>query len=45
VILHLLEIPQAVEALQGVCMELDDCAFPLLAGMVPTDDADRPSRA
>jgi malate dehydrogenase len=41
VILHLLEIPQAVEALQGVCMELDDCAFPLLAGMVPTDDADR----
>ena len=41
VILQLLEIPQAVEALQGVCMELDDCAFPLLAGMVPTDDADR----
>ncbi|HEY7070414.1 MAG TPA: malate dehydrogenase [Acidimicrobiales bacterium] len=41
VILHLLEIPQAVEALQGVCMELDDCAFPLLAGMVPTDDANR----
>src|SRR4029434_5987785 len=40
-ILHLLEIPQAVEALQGVCMELEDCAFPLLAGMVPTDDADR----
>ncbi|HZM41671.1 MAG TPA: malate dehydrogenase [Acidimicrobiales bacterium] len=41
VILHLLEIPQAVEALQGVCMELEDCAFPWLAGMVPTDDADR----
>jgi malate dehydrogenase len=41
VILHLLEIPQAVEALQGVCMELEDCAFPLLAGMVPTDAADR----
>jgi malate dehydrogenase len=41
VILHLLEIPEAVEALQGVCMELEDCAFPLLAGMVPTDDADR----
>ena len=39
VILHLLEIPQAVGALDGVKMELDDCAFPLLAGVVPTDDA------
>jgi malate dehydrogenase len=38
VILQLLEIPQAVDALRGVCMELDDCAFPLLTGMVPTDD-------
>jgi malate dehydrogenase len=38
VILHLLEIPQAVGALEGVKMELDDCAFPLLAGVVPTDD-------
>ena len=41
VILHLLEIPQAVEALEGVCMELEDCAFPLLSGTVPTADADR----
>jgi malate dehydrogenase len=39
VVLHLLEIPQAVGALDGVKMELDDCAFPLLAGVVPTDDA------
>jgi malate dehydrogenase len=38
VILQLLEIPQAVDALRGVCMELDDCAFPLLVGTVPTDD-------
>jgi malate dehydrogenase len=38
VILHLLEIPQAIGALGGVAMELDDCAFPLLAGIVPTDD-------
>jgi malate dehydrogenase len=38
VILQLLEIPQAVDALRGVCMELDDCAFPLVAGMIPTDD-------
>jgi malate dehydrogenase len=41
VILHLLEIPQAVGALEGVRMELDDCAFPLLAGVVCTDDANR----
>ena len=40
VILQLLEIPQAVGALEGVRMELDDCAFPLLAGVVCTDDAD-----
>jgi malate dehydrogenase len=39
VILHMLEITPALGALNGVCMELDDCAFPLLAGMVPTDDA------
>lgn len=38
VILHLLEIPQAIDALGGVVMELDDCAFPLLAGTVATDD-------
>lgn len=39
VILHLLEITPALPALQGVVMELDDCAFPLLAGVVATDDA------
>jgi malate dehydrogenase len=38
VILHLIEIPdeKALAALGGVCMELDDCAFPLLKGIVPT---------
>jgi malate dehydrogenase len=41
VVLQLLEIPQAVGALEGVRMELDDCAFPLLAGVVGTDDAAR----
>ena len=39
VILQLLEITPALKALQGVAMELDDCAFPLLAGIVTTDDA------
>ena len=39
VILQMLEITPALEALNGVAMELDDCAFPLLAGMVCTDDA------
>jgi len=39
VVLHLLEIPQALAALDGVRMELDDCAFPLLSGVVCTDDA------
>ncbi len=38
VILQLLDLPQAQKAVQGVMMELDDCAFPLLAGMVATDD-------
>ncbi|MBU2678483.1 MAG: malate dehydrogenase [Gammaproteobacteria bacterium] len=38
VILQLLEIPPALAALQGVVMELDDCAFPTLAGVVATDD-------
>jgi malate dehydrogenase len=41
VILHLLEITPALGALRGVVMELDDCAFPLLAGVVETDDAHR----
>jgi malate dehydrogenase len=40
VILHLLEITPALGALQGVVMELNDCAFPLLAGIVATDDLD-----
>ncbi len=39
VILQMLEITPALEALNGVAMELDDCAFPLLAGTVQTDDA------
>jgi len=41
VILQLLEIPdeKAQAALKGVIMELEDCAFPLLAGVVPTADA------
>ena len=39
VILKLLEIPPALEALNGVVMELRDCAFPLLDGVVATDDA------
>jgi len=38
VILHLIEIEPALKALQGVVMELDDCAFPLLKGIVPTAD-------
>jgi malate dehydrogenase len=40
--LSLLEIPQAVRAAEGTAMELDDCAFPLLAGMDIFDD---PSKA
>jgi malate dehydrogenase len=36
VVLRLLEIEPALGALEGVAMELDDCAFPLLAGIVPT---------
>ncbi len=39
VILQMLEITPALKALNGVAMELDDCAFPLLHGMVQTDDA------
>ncbi|MBT8149128.1 MAG: malate dehydrogenase [Gammaproteobacteria bacterium] len=39
VILQLLEITPALEALKGVAMELDDCAFPLLQGIVCSDDA------
>jgi malate dehydrogenase len=38
VILQLLDLPQAQKALAGVMMELEDCAFPLLAGMSASDD-------
>ncbi|HTH95842.1 MAG TPA: malate dehydrogenase [Stellaceae bacterium] len=38
VILQLLDLPVAQNAVKGVVMELDDCAFPLLAGVVITDD-------
>jgi malate dehydrogenase len=38
VILHLLDIPQSLPALKGVIMELEDCAFPLLADLIVTDD-------
>ncbi len=38
VALHLLEIPQAMQALEGVIMEMNDCAFPLLDTIVATDD-------
>ncbi|EED35750.1 malate dehydrogenase [Luminiphilus syltensis NOR5-1B] len=40
VILQLLDITPAMEALEGVRMELDDCAFPLLAGITCSDDPD-----
>src|SRR5262245_50260836 len=38
VILQLLEITPAMGALKGVIMEVEDCAFPLVQGIVPTDD-------
>jgi malate dehydrogenase len=38
VILSLLDLPVAQKALNGVIMELNDCAFPLLAGVEPSDD-------
>ena len=38
VILQLLEIPQAMDALNGVVMEINDCAFPLVQGIVASDD-------
>lgn len=40
VILHLLEVPVAMDAVRGVQMELDDCAFPLLHEIVVTADAE-----
>ena len=39
VILHLMEITPALQALEGVVMELNDCAYPLLQDVVVTDDA------
>ena len=39
VVLQLLEITPAMKALEGVVMEIDDCAFPLVAGIETTDDA------
>jgi malate dehydrogenase len=39
VILQLLEIPQAMEAMNGVVMEVNDCAYPLVRDIVATDDA------
>src|SRR5512140_2434886 len=40
VILHLIEIEPALPALNGAVMELDDCALPLLKGVVPTANLD-----
>jgi malate dehydrogenase len=40
VILQLLEIPPAMDAVRGVVMELEDCAFPLVREIIATDDAD-----
>ena len=40
VILHLLDIPPAITALGGVVMELEDLAYPLLAGVLGTTDPD-----
>ena len=45
VILQLLEIPPAMDALSGVVMELNDCAFPLLAGVIATDNPDTAFKA
>src|SRR5262245_51009330 len=41
VILQLLEIPPAMQALEGVAMELEDCGFPTLGGLVLTDDPNK----
>ena len=40
IVLHLIEIPNALGPLDGVVMELHDCAFPLLQSVVPTADLD-----
>src|ERR671933_2853531 len=39
--LNLLEVPQAVKAAEGTALELEDCAFPLLAGVDIYDDPDQ----
>ena len=39
VALHLLDLADSMQALQGVVMELNDCAFPLVQNIVATDDA------
>ena len=44
VILQLLEIPPAMQTLEGVAMELDDCSFATLEDVIVTDDADRAFR-
>ncbi len=41
VILQLLEITPAMQALEGVAMELEDCAYPTLAGLILTDDPNK----
>src|SRR3954451_8845467 len=43
--LHLIEIPQALPVLEGVVMELNDCAFPLVSDIIPTADLDEGFRA
>jgi malate dehydrogenase len=44
VVLQLLEIPQAMAALEGVAMELEDCSFPTLAGLELSDDPNKAFR-
>src|ERR1700692_2237523 len=41
IVLRLLEIEPAMNALEGVAMELDDCAFPLLSDIVLTSDTEK----
>jgi len=43
--LHLIEIPPILHALEGVVMELEDCAFPLVQRILPTADLDEGFRA
>src|SRR5881628_2451951 len=41
IVLHLVDIEQALPVLQGVVMELDDCAYPLLKGIVATSNLEQ----